>query len=186
MAKVKNNAITTGLSGKYGGQLVFRQVGDKTFVVKKPGPRTKPASPAQQANENRFRLAVIYAKAAMADPAMKSIYEAGRGRRSAFRVAISDFRNAPRITAVNAGGYTGSSGEKILITAVDDFKVVAVSVAIYNDGLLVEEGPAIAAAGGLGWVYTTQMSNEMLPGSSLIVTAKDYPGNNTLQELVFP
>jgi hypothetical protein len=186
MAKVRNNAITTGLSGKYGNQIVFRQVGDKTFAVKKQGPRNKAASPAQQANEERFRQAVAYARAAMADPVMKSIYEAGRGRRPVFRVAMSDFRKPPQVRSIDVSGYTGLPGEKIVVAAIDDFKVVAVNVAIYNaGGLLVEEGAANIATDGVLWVYTA-MSNVVLPGGRLIVTARDYPGNNTMQELVFP
>jgi hypothetical protein len=50
-------------------------------------------SKAQKAHRQRFREAILYARAAMADPKVRADYEktAKKAGRQPFRVAVSDF-----------------------------------------------------------------------------------------------
>ena len=66
---------------------------------------------------------------------------------SSFNVAMGDFLHPPEIQGINVAGYTGGLGQPIVVTAVDDVKVAAVSVAVYTDaGVLVEKGAATQSA----------------------------------------
>ena len=49
-------------------------------------------SKAQKANRKRFKQAIAYARAAMADPKVSKIYEkrGAKENRSPFRIAVSD------------------------------------------------------------------------------------------------
>jgi hypothetical protein len=50
-------------------------------------------SPAQQAHRQRFKAAIAYAKAAMADPHVSAIYTklAAAQNKRAFQIAVSDY-----------------------------------------------------------------------------------------------
>jgi hypothetical protein len=75
-------------------------------------------------------------------------------------------------------GYCGRPGDIFVIQAKDDFKVVTVKVQIYgSSGELVEEGAAFENGDGLNWVYVAKKANADVPGSKIIVTAIDLPGN---------
>lgn len=92
MAKARLNPILTELHGKM-GDMVFRRTpsGGVSLILKADMSNVK-WSPAQQANRQRFREAVILARQALTDPAQRKKYEkmaAGSGRR-VIDVAISD------------------------------------------------------------------------------------------------
>ncbi|WP_320054697.1 hypothetical protein [uncultured Acetobacteroides sp.] len=155
MAEVKNNIVTQGVSGKLGDMIVFRQVHGRTIIAAKPKQSEK-KSEKQVEHQKRFQSAVIYGKAATADPAKKAEYEAGKGDKynSAYQVAVADFLNAPDIQEVNLKGYKGNVGDVITIRVTDDFKVAEVTVAIRNpDGTLLEKGNAVQQPGGADWCY---------------------------------
>lgn len=181
MALVKNNLITAGLSGSIGGQIVFRRRGEETVVSKTPVRSDKPFTAAQLAQQQRFERAVIYSKAAIADPATKAAYKAeARSGQSAFNVAFADFLNAPRIDEIDLTGYTGAVGSTIRIRCVDDFVVDSVYVKIENqDGSVADEGDAVLDANGLDWIFTAIKVNADLAGDKITVTAVDKPGNKT-------
>jgi hypothetical protein len=65
----------------------------KVIVTKRPDMTGVEWSDAQQTQRARFREANEYAKSAMADPKVQAIYKrrAKRARRSAYRVALSDY-----------------------------------------------------------------------------------------------
>lgn len=182
MAESKNNVVTHGLSGKI-DLLVFRQKNGKTVVSKAPKEKTSLTVGQQQVNA-KFQQAVIYAKAATADAALKAAYnEKTEAGQSAFNLAIADFFNAPNIQGVDVSNYTGQVGSKILINVTDDFKVTSVHVQINNsDGSLVEEGEAVQDANGITWVFTATQANASLAGDKIVVTATDNPGNDTTAE----
>src|ERR1700754_1526535 len=140
MAKHKKNDITLGLSGGLGTEVGFRQVDGKTEAFRMPGPRTKPDSHDQEANKRKFLKASYYAKAVIADPIRKAVYQAKvKGRVFAYQLAMRDFMKAPVIETIEFEGYIGVIGNKINILAVDDFKVESVHVIIMNvNGGIVE------------------------------------------------
>ena len=181
MAQSKNNIITHGLSGKVGDLLVFRSWNGKTIVASKPAERTGEPSEAQKQNQKRFQEAILYAKAAIADPDTKAAYKAAAAEgQTPYNVAVADFMHAPDIDEVNVSKYTGKVGDTITVSVTDDFKVSEVSVAIINqDGTEVEHGLAQAALGGLQWLYTATADNSSLTGDKIIIRASDIPGHTT-------
>ncbi|MEI6754912.1 MAG: hypothetical protein WCK78_17330 [Paludibacter sp.] len=181
MAESKNNVLTHGLTGLVGDMIVFRSRGGKTFVSTKPKARTGEMSEGQKEHIGKFQEAVLYAKAAVADPIKKAGYaQAASENQTPYNVAVADFFHAPDIKDVDLSKYTGKVGETITIRATDDFKVMEVSVAIYNaDGTEVEHGLAVLSANGVDWIYTATTENASLDGDRIVIRASDLPGNVT-------
>jgi hypothetical protein len=127
-----------------------------------------------------FRLATVYGKAVMADPATKAEYTAKAKAKGTpvFALAVADFFHAPAVDEIDLSHYTGQPGETIHIRASDDFEVAGVSVAIHNaSGTVLEQGAAVAGADG--WNYTATTSLPTGQTVSIDVTATDRPGNKT-------
>ena len=74
MAKVTLSPVLEGISGAF-GNVVFRQYGDKTILSRKPRFESRVFSAAQRDAQERFSQAVLAAKAAMADPQVRSTRE---------------------------------------------------------------------------------------------------------------
>ena len=90
--KVELNPTIERFHGKIGG-LTYRVMYGKQTVMKTPDMSNVQWSEAQQENRQRFRQAIAYARAAMADPKVRAHYEkrGKKANRQAFRVAVSDF-----------------------------------------------------------------------------------------------
>jgi hypothetical protein len=182
--EVINNDLVKGASGRVGDQLVYRQRGDKTIIAKRPRPKSTPDTERQIEVQETFFNAAIYAKAVIADPAKKAMYQAKTtGYQTAYNLAVSDFCKAPEIKVCDSDDYSGELGDKIRIRAIDDFKVESVRLEI-KDGTndTVEEGAATLHDNGVDWIYTATAANAFLPGTKLIVSATDIPGNLTKRE----
>jgi len=85
--------VIKGIRGKVGG-VVFRQSPNgETIVSKAPDMSAVEWSPAQQDHRQRFKAAIAYAKAAMADPEARAVYEkqAAEGNQRPFQIAVSDY-----------------------------------------------------------------------------------------------
>jgi hypothetical protein len=184
MAKVGDNIVTTGLSGKLGNLIVFRNRGGKTYVSKAPQKKVTEWTEAQEQHRLLFQEAVLYAKNAIADPATKEAYKASAEEgETAYNVAVADFMNAPHINEIDVSHYTGQPDSYIQVQAVDDFEVKEVSVTIQNaDGTEVEHGMAVIQPGSIWWRYTATATNESLAGDKIIIRVSDIPGNLTTQE----
>lgn len=187
MARVTNNPLLRGISGKI-GPLIFRQVGGQTIVqaAEAKGQRA-PRSPRQQAHLDRMHQAKLYAKAQIRDPAAKALYATriDTRRTSAYTVAIADYMNPPQITALDVSAYRGQPGDIIRISATDDFAVAAVQVRIFRpDGTLLEEGPAIPQPGD-SWHYPAQQPHPLTPGTTCEAEAHDHPGNQATQHHIW-
>jgi hypothetical protein len=95
MAKIKFNPLIRGMSGKMGG-MIFRtsRTGEIT-VSKSPDLSGVKWSKAQKAHRKRFKEAVAYARAAMADPQIRLIYERmaaeKKNNKRPFDMAVSDY-----------------------------------------------------------------------------------------------
>ncbi len=177
MAKVGNNVLTHGLHGKIGDLIVFRVRNGQTIVGAKPERSGSPTE-AMIKHREHFQEAVLYAKAAMADPAMKEAYEAAKkGSESAYNVAIADFLRAPHIDEIDVSNYNGQPGDTIRVRAVDDFKVAEVALSVEAaDGNVIESGAAVQDANYLYWTYTATESNSAIQGSKIVVRVSDVPG----------
>jgi hypothetical protein len=92
MAKVKLTGMVERVSGRVGGMVFRWQHGGQT-VIKPPDMSKVKWSKAQKAHRQRFKEAVAYAHAALADAKVRAKYEkeaAQKGRRP-FELAVSDY-----------------------------------------------------------------------------------------------
>ena len=189
MAKSKNNVVTHGLSGKVGNMLQFSQRGGKTIVGKIPDRSGVVPSDKQLLVQEKFQEGVLYAKAAIADPATKALYDAVANEdQTAFNLALADYCVAPEIKSVDYSQYAGAVGNKITVKAVDNFMVKSVKVEIHKaNNSLVEQGNAVQdAANGLLWHYSATVANATVSGTKIVVKAADLPGNTTEKDEMIP
>jgi len=186
MASSNDNLLTFGLAGKIGNQLVFRRVGDKVIVAKKPSKRKTELKESEIEHRERFKEAVVYADAAMADPILKELYLAykkpGVSARSA---ALGDFFTVPKIKTVNVEDYAGKVNDLITARVTEVYEIASVRIEILKaDGSPLESGDAMLSANGLDWTYKAKSVNNSLTGTKIIVSAKDPAGNSALQEVM--
>ena len=180
MAKIKLNPVLEGIQGKF-GDMVFRRQGDRVIVAHRPDVSKRTVSDQQKAQQDRFRLAILYGKAAMADTAKHIQYAGGAPAKhmTPFHLAVADFLNAPVVDEIDLSAYSGQAAEKINIRAHDDYKFTGVAVAIHDtDGHILEQGAAALNQDGV-WAYTT---TTVLPAGhnvSIEVSATDYAGHKT-------
>jgi hypothetical protein len=93
MSKVTLPPWITGIKGRM-GDVVFRvSRSGETFITKSPDMSAVEWSPAQQEHRQRFKAAIAYARAAMADPDARALYEkqAAETNRQPFQMAVSDY-----------------------------------------------------------------------------------------------
>ena len=181
MAKVIDNLVTEGLSGKLGRQLVFRKgKGGMTILSARPvfSP-DRVFSHAQRAQQTAFQQATAYAKAAKNQPLYLSLT---RGTAlNAYNLAIADWFGKPEVLAIDISGWSGEIGQIIRIKAQDNVKVTGVRVMIRANNTsptALEEGDAVQSEGdGLLWTYTTRTLMPITPGTCLDAFAYDLPGN---------
>lgn len=146
-------------------------------------------SPAQLANQDRFRKGVKYGKAANKDPERHEFYRKRKKiHQSAYNAAVSDYLLKPKVESVDVGGYAGIPGNMIGIRAWDKYKVEMVIVMIINTlGQVIEKGPAVARpfSGGREWDYKATVENIDYKESKVVVRVTDLPGNVVQSSVVF-
>ena len=101
MAKVKLHPIIGTIQGRLGSHVFRRTPTGGTSIIQRADMSNVQWSEAQQAHRERFREAVAFAKAAMADPQVRGCYEAEAVRlnKRAYDLAVSDyFKNNRRMT----------------------------------------------------------------------------------------
>ena len=183
-----NNSVTKRLKGSLGKELVFRVWDGKTIVSKHPGPRKGDASPAQAANEEKFLLAALYAKAIFnsTDQSFAEAYASAlKPRQNVYARATQDFLHCPVVKSIDTSTYKGIAGDKITIRAADDFRVTGVQVEIFSpNGAMLEKGDAVQFLNGIDWTYATKQLNNLVAGSTIKAIAFDIPGNEGSLETV--
>ena len=92
MAKVELHAWIKEMHGRMGDIVFKRSPSGKIIMSKLPDMSRVKWSKAQKQNRKRFKQAIKYAKAAMAEPKVRAVYEkrAAKENRQPFRVAVSD------------------------------------------------------------------------------------------------
>lgn len=178
--KVQLNPVVERASGAL-GELVFREIRGKTFVSRKPVASANPTE-EQIAHRERFKKAAAYGKIAMADEAVRPLYEAAAKAKNipVFSLTIADYFNTPTIEKVDYSQYDGKAGSFLLINATDDFEVVRVNVAIKDtEGNFLDWGDAVQESGH--WRYTAKVNvqTEVV----LHITATDRPGGTAVQTI---
>ncbi len=182
MAKVTLNPVLEGFRGKI-GNLVFKRFQDGVIVGQAPNTEGREPTAGQLAQRERFRLAVLYGRTALADPNTKALYEASAKAdgQQVFALTVSDFLHAPSVDEIDLNGYTGKAAESIHIRASDDFEVTGVAVRITDgNGTTLEQAAATQTIpGSSDWRYQT--TTNVAPGQSVSieVTATDRPGHKT-------
>lgn len=184
MANTKHNVITHGYGGTLGKQVVLRQRGEKNILATRPkrsGDDSKTLTPKQLAHRERFAKAIVYARKCMENPQVMERYAAViRGNQNAFNVAMKDAMVPPLLSNLQTEAYTGAAGQPISVEAIDNFRVVSVEFKlISSDGTLLESGQATQDENGFGWIYTSQVSNPQIAGTTILVKAMDLPKNSS-------
>ncbi|WP_276374636.1 hypothetical protein [Chryseolinea sp. H1M3-3] len=174
MGKITNNRLTSSFSGQFSDDVVFRQVGNKTFFARK-GVNEKPPTPAQTGNRNLFAQAQNYASRRLEDPKYSEWYTIVakvNGLRSAQIAAVKDFMSKPEIDSLNTRQYRGTVGDVIHIKPKMFLKIEKINVTIYGaDGTLLEAGAATKSE--LNWKYRATTPNAQAEGSRVVVVAYD-------------
>lgn len=145
MAIVKDNILTEGFSGMFGGTIVFRQLRGKTIVSNRPR-KPQRESEHQRANRDRFREASYYAKAAMEDKQKKAYYtHKARQLRlpNAYTAAITDYMRRPVIVQMKTAITTTREGCITIVAGKQGFGIASVQVtALDSHGRRLRTYPA--------------------------------------------
>lgn len=186
MAK-NSSRVTRKFSGKFGDEIVFRRWKGKSIAAAAPEESDKPATVKQLEVQKKFLLASRYAKAVMSAPdqSMKQAYARVLGKRqNVYCRATEDYLKPPKVEIINTGNYHGAINDKIIITAVDDFRVIDVQVEIYApNGTLLERESADINLVDDTWTYIVQQANNLLAGTKIKAIATDVPGNKGILEV---
>lgn len=185
MAQSNENILIRGLFGTIGDLLTFRQRYGKTIVSKIPVKSSVPPTEKATAVRVKFKKCITYAKFAARDPVKGPLYKAvAVNGLTAYNVALADAYHAPEVMGIETANYHGNSGDTITIKAKDDFKVITVSVFIFDPvGNLIEQGDALNQVNESDWLYVTTQRNENLIGSKIRAIASDMPGNTGSLEI---
>jgi hypothetical protein len=185
MGKIKKNVITKGFSGKFGDDLVFRQVDDQTVFARKSEVTAEP-SERQLEVRGKFTEATVYASAAIDNPQASQEYKLmaeAQGLKSAYTAAVTDYLTLPEISSVFTRSYKGAVGDVINMTSKLAYKITGIDVTILKaDGTQLEAGQAIANE--LKWRYTSTVANPQVPGCKLVLLARDRQGKEFNMEKV--
>lgn len=185
MGKIKNNVVTKGFSGKFGEDLMFRQVDKKTVFVKRSLVSGTPSA-RQQEIRDRFAEASDFASTAIENPQASQEYKLMaelQGLKSAYLAALSDFLSLPEIRGVFVTHYKGNVGDIISITSKVPLKIIEIDVSILRaDGSVLESGKA--TPNELKWRYTATVANPLVKGSKLVLIGRDRQGVETTFEKV--
>jgi len=165
MAKVRDNILVRGLSGKLGDQVVFRILRDgRTIVCNKPDFSNRKLSKDQKEHHKRFKQAAAYARvAARTNPIYAQLAEGTM--KNAYNVALGDWFQPPVIHQVERRDKT------IRVQASDDVMVTGVHVMILDEqGKVIEKGEGLRIEGDW-WEYVPTAEGKVA------VEARDLAGN---------
>ena len=176
MAKVTKNPLLEHVRGKI-GQLVFREVDGQTIISSAPTFGKKRYKKPNKGCTN-FKRAAKYAKGLEEKPQILVEYaQKAHGNCAAYHVAIGDCLKPPEIQNIDVSGFRGHAGDRILVTAVDNFKVVRVQVEIVQDGQIIESGEAKQTVNPDIWLYTACKEYQVIHGLAIRACAWDLPNN---------
>lgn len=93
MAKIKLSPMLQEVRGRLGDYVFRRTHTGEVILSRVPDMSKVKWSKAQKAHRQRFKKAVAYARAAMAEPKVRAVYEkmAAKNNKRPFDMAISDY-----------------------------------------------------------------------------------------------
>ena len=179
MSNSRENVITRHLHGKFGDQVVFRTRNGQSIAANVPKAAKGNPTAAQVEVRDKFRMAAKWAKNVLADPIQLAVYQAkAKNGQTPFVLAVTDFLKPPRISEIDLSGYNGHVGDKILVSAIDDFNVKEVSLKITDPaGELIEEGQCQPDESDMYWQFTATVEVPSLSGVGITAVAMDNPGH---------
>jgi hypothetical protein len=148
MAKVRRNAIITGLSGTIGQDHYARTTRDgRTIISLKPDFSNRQFSEAQIRTQSRIKQAAAYARVASRENPIYAMKAEGTAK-NAYNVALADYMNLPVIHSMDA--YLG---DILRVSATDDVQVTQVTITVLDlQGQPLEQGNAELEL-GIWWIY---------------------------------
>ncbi len=181
----------TDVGGIFGESVTVRKVNNRVVVKNRPKRNGKKRKLTENeiAQRERFQQASRYASAVQHDALLNALYATRkRGKyESAYTVALADFHNAPKISALAVNKREVAGNDEIQINASDDFMVIRVSIEMFAaDDSLIERGEATQKSKKRidGWFYIPAIAQPTKPGMKIIAAAYDRPGNKTVREIV--
>lgn len=99
MATVRDNILMEGLSGMFGGRIVFKNLRGKTIVTARPAPPAR-QSEQQRTNRSKFKDASTWAKEILKDATKKEYYQKKAKKLNlpnAYTAAITDYMRTPKV-----------------------------------------------------------------------------------------
>jgi len=178
MAKVRNNVVVRGLSGSFGEQMIIKiDKAGRTIISNKPEfNENRVFTPAQQAQQEKFREGVAYAKETKD---LQAYVDKAKGTpMHPYNVALADWFHAPEIKEIDLSDWTGQADQYIRILAMDDVQVAQVSVVITDEqDAVLEQGSAVKDDVSPWWIYTTKTTTAGNP--KVLVSVEDLPGHIT-------
>ena len=176
MARLKKNAVISGLSGQLGKDHYARHTKDgKTIISVKPDFSNRQFSEAQLEVQSDLKAASAYARvASKTNPIYEQIAKKKARKKvlNAYNVALRDWFRPPVIKRIE-----WDNGH-ICIMASDDTMVTRVTVTIVSDeGKCLEQAEAQSIK-GVFWKYQTTHSGLVR------VEAWDFAGNVTRHEFI--
>ena len=171
--------LTKTYSGVFGNQVLLKSRKGQSWITIPPEKTSQVPSAKQVDQRISFKTSHEYARSAMQTPALRAAYaEKSRKGLPPYRVAANDYLTPPRIHQIDASGYDGNPGEMILISATDNFRVVAVNVNIVDPtGTEIEKGVCAYSLPAARYVYTASVFIPDLTGVTIIAEATDTPGH---------
>lgn len=172
MARIRKNIILQGVSGKFAGQVVFRQLRDgRTILAAVPDFSKRVLSEAQLAHHAKVKAASAYAKVASKVHPIYAQLTAGTTK-NAYNMAIADFFHAPVIHEVKREGLV------LKIWASDNVMVTRVHVTVLgDDGAVLEKGEAMQEENSAErWKFLAQQAGRA------VIEVYDLAGNLTKVE----
>jgi len=142
-------SITSDLIKTYSGLLgnlvmVHSRKGNSIITRPFVKHKKKPTENQEKMRLN-FAFASRYAKNALQNPDLLAAYTAkSRNGLTPYVLAVTDYLKPPYVDQVDASGYQGAPGDKIIVTADDDFEVASVIVQLISPaGVLIEQGECV-------------------------------------------
>lgn len=181
MARVIENDLTEGLSGRFGSKFIFKQLRGKTIVARRGKPTTK-QSAEQRENRLRFKMATKFAKMMMLDTERKAYYwkkAKEMNLPNAYTAAITEYMRKPQIKEAEVS--TDQSLVTIHVQAgKKDFDNKTIRVhALGKDDEILETQEAEATTER--WTYLFGVSREII--KKIIIEVSDYTGNVVRKEI---
>ncbi|WP_074238539.1 hypothetical protein [Chitinophaga niabensis] len=157
---ISRSVILRGASGTFANEFVLRQRNGKTVMCKMPKPYP-PKTANQLANQERFKKANNFAKAAIKDPAKKAYYKSiAKPGQSAFNAAFQDAYHKPEVEV-------SKQDQKIIVKTKGKHRIEKVKV-----------GEHFAVFKNEQWEYENKQ-----PGGLLKVLVYDVAGNICSMEI---